>query len=49
MCVSANVGREPAPQFNAAGERPMFCATTQSDGMGRLPDQEARSLLRRGN
>lgn len=46
MCVSANVGRDPAPQFDAAGDRLLFCATTQADGMRRLSGKESQRQLR---
>jgi len=50
ICVFANVGRDPRPQFNAAGDRMLFCATTQTDGsLSRLSSKESRHLLRESN
>jgi len=47
ICVFANVGRDPRPQFNAAGDRMLFCATTQTDGsLSRLSHKESKHLLR---
>jgi len=46
LCVSANVGRYPYPQFDAVGDRMLFCAVTQPEGsMSQLSDKEFRRLL----
>jgi hypothetical protein len=47
MCITANVGREPGPQFNAAGERLLFCAVAQPGGMARLSAKESNALLKK--
>ncbi len=47
LCVTANIGRDPSPQFDAVGDRLLFCAYTQADGtMLRLSDKESRRQLR---
>jgi len=47
VCVTANVGRDPSPQFDAAGERLLFCAAVQPDGnMTRLSGKASHRLLR---
>ena len=45
VCVGANVGRAPVPQFNGAGERALFCATVLADGLHRLPEKQSRRQL----
>jgi hypothetical protein len=47
LCVSVNLGRDPTPQFDAIGDRLLFCATAQGDGLERLSAKESRRLLRR--
>jgi len=50
ICIFANVGRDPDPQFNSTGDRTLFCATTQPDGsLSRLSSKESRYLLRELN
>jgi len=49
VCVTANVGRDPSPQFESAGERLLFCALVQPDGsMTRLSGKQSHRLLRQG-
>jgi hypothetical protein len=46
LCVAFNLGRDPAPQFDAIGDRLLFCATAQANGFERLSAKESRRLLR---
>jgi len=47
LCVSANVGRDPEPQFNAHGDRLLFCAVTSMDGgLTRLSYKDSKRMLR---
>jgi len=47
LCITANVGRDPAPQFDAAGERLLFCAVAQPGGLARLSAKESNALLKK--
>jgi len=47
LCITANIGRDPGPQFNAAGERLIFCAVAQPGGFERLSAKESNALLKK--
>jgi hypothetical protein len=48
LCVSVNVGRDPYPQFDASGDRLLFCATTQQNNeLVRLSYKDSKRLLRK--
>jgi len=48
LCVSANIGRDPDPQFDASGDRLLFCAITQQDNeLIRLSHKDSKRLLRK--
>jgi hypothetical protein len=42
LCVTAEVGRDPYPQFGTTGDRLLFCAVVQPDGASRLSAKESR-------
>jgi hypothetical protein len=45
LCVALNLGRDPSPQFDAIGDRLLFCATAQTNGFERLSAKSSRRLL----
>lgn len=46
VCAFASVGQDPAPQFNAQGERFIFCTVKQPAGFEALSGKEGRRRYR---
>ena len=47
LCVTAEVGRDPSPQFDSTGDRLLFCALAQDGQMVRLSEKEGGRRLHR--